>query len=529
MFEKDKNPVSVSIENSSVNLNHEPFYITTPIYYPNSVPHLGHAYTTIVADVVNKYQKFFGRESFFMTGTDEHGQKVYQAAEKQGVPTIEYVNKIVSEFQTSWDKLKVNPNHFMRTTDPSHKRVVTIVLDMLYKNGDIYKKDYEGWYCVSEEIFYTEKDLVDGKTPTGKEVALVTEENYFFRMSKYQERLVDYIKTHDGFINPPKRMQEVLGFLREPISDLCISRPKSRVNWGIELPFDKDFVTYVWFDALLNYVSGIGYENKESNDFYKFWSECHHLIGKDILITHAVYWPTMLMAMGLSMPKQIFAHGWWLNSQSEKMSKSEGDVVSPTNLADKIGVDSFRYFICTGGKFGNDITFDTQKMKERLNDELANTYGNLVSRVHKLAIRDFDGKVPVVNLKNESSKELLTKVYNLTSGVQEKINELRVDEAILSVIHILKDANKYFGDMEPWSLAKQGKTKEENECLYVTLESLRCCSILLMPVMPEATSKVLELLNIDNCDIILQDFSGLNEKGFDIIVKEIEPLFSRLF
>ena len=477
-------------------MSKEYFYITTPIYYPNSVPHIGHAYTTVVADVLNRYENFFGKTTFFMTGTDEHGQKILEAAKKSGMETMAFVDKIVKEFQDSWKALLVNPNKFIRTSDPEHIKVVQYALKDLFNKGDIYKKGYSGWYCVSEEIFYTEKDLVDGKTPTGKEVIYVTEENYFFKMSKYQDRLIKYINENKNYICPESRRQEVLGFLRNPLSDLCISRPKSRVPWGIELPFDKDYVTYVWFDALINYISGIGFLERENNDFNNFWKESHHLIGKDILTTHAVYWSTMLMALDIPLPKQIFAHGWWLNSESKKMSKSEGDVISPSSLCETFGAEAFRYYMCRGGKFGLDVPFSIDTMKERLNDELANNYGNLVSRSFKIIEKDFEGIVPSVEIKLETSKELIKQEEKLSLFVKENIESFNIDTAVFEISNFLKKVNKYFGDLEPWKCKKQGETQKEAECLYVTLDALRVASILFSPILIDTSKKVLNALSV---------------------------------
>ncbi|RYZ95307.1 MAG: methionine--tRNA ligase, partial [Proteobacteria bacterium] len=335
------------------------FYITTPIYYVNDVPHIGHAYTTVVADVLARYHRLFGHDVKFLTGVDEHGQKVQTATVKNGVEPQAYVDSMAENFKAIWKELSIQYDVFFRTTDDFHKKGVQACLQQLFDAGEIYAEDYEGHYSVSEEIFYTEKDLVNGKTPFGNEVTVLKEKNYFFRMSKYQAALIKHIEETPGFIKPEFRKNEVLGFLRKPLHDLCISRPKARLSWGIELPFDKEYVTYVWFDALLNYATGVGYQQPaRAEEFQKWWQETRpvHLLGKDILTTHAVYWPTMLMALGIPLPKTIFAHGWWL-IDGEKMSKSKGTVVKPLDMKDAVGVDPLRYFLTRDIALGNDASF----------------------------------------------------------------------------------------------------------------------------------------------------------------------------
>jgi methionyl-tRNA synthetase len=374
--------------------NLEPFYITTPIYYVNDTPHIGHAYTTVVADVLTRYHKLFGHEAFMLTGTDEHGQKVQNAARARNLEPQAHVDELVLRFQQIWEELYIKPNFFIRTTMDFHKKCVQDCLQILFDKGQIYQHEYEGWYSVSEEIFYTEKDLVKGKSPTGKEVIQVKEKNYFFPMSKYQSRLIEYIENNPNFIQPAGKRSEVLGFLKSPLSDLCISRPKSRLNWGIELPFDAEYVTYVWFDALLNYASAIGLNQGDSKEklFKHLWPHAIHLIGKDILMTHAVYWPTMLMALELPLPKTIFAHGWWLNEDDGKMSKSEGPTVSPLDMKNLVGVDAFRYFLTRDIYLGNDAKFSKNLVIARVNAELANNLGNLSARCLNLIDKYFGNK-----------------------------------------------------------------------------------------------------------------------------------------
>ena len=356
------------------------FYITTPIFYVNDSPHIGHAYTTILADVLARYHRLFGEETHFLTGTDEHGLKVQNAAQKRGVTPQEHCDQFVKRFQELWTRLGISNDDFIRTTETRHKEVVTKVLQDLKDRDLIYQSEYEGWYCVPCERYFMEKDLVDGCCPDcHRPVQRLVEKNYFFRMSRYQQQLIDYINAHPEFIQPANRRTEILGFLRQPLGDLCISRAKSRLTWGIELPFDHDYVTYVWVDALVNYISAVGYLRDDA-EFRKWWPANYHLIGKDILTTHAVYWTTMLFALGLPQPKSIFAHGWWLIDDS-KMSKSVGNVVSPMDMADKYGIDALRYYLMAQMTLGQDANFSELSFCLRFNADLANNLGNSATRL----------------------------------------------------------------------------------------------------------------------------------------------------
>ena len=370
------------------------YYVTTPIYYVNDKPHIGHSYTTVLADVLARYHRAQGDDTFFLTGTDEHGQKVQKAAEAHHMTPQEQCDQTVVRFQDLWKRLKISNDDFIRTTQERHKTIVRKILQDLYDRDLIYKAEYTGHYCVPCERFFTDKDLLEGNLcpdchrPTDE----IVESNYFFRMSKYQDWLIDYIKNHPSFIQPSFRANETLGFLKKELGDLCISRPKSRLSWGIELPFDPDYVCYVWFDALINYISAIGY-GTDDEKFRKYWAHSHHLIGKDILTTHSVYWPTMLKAIGLDMPQSIFAHGWWLSGNT-KMSKSLGNVVNPMDMADKYGVDAFRYFLMAEMSLGNDASFTEEGFISRYNSDLANDLGNLLNRVVKLTLKHFNGIMP---------------------------------------------------------------------------------------------------------------------------------------
>lgn len=462
----------------------ESFYVTTPIYYVNDSPHIGHAYTTILADVLARSNRLLGRPTHFLTGTDEHGQKVSQAAESNGVAPVEQCDRMVVRFQQLWERLGITHDDFIRTTEARHKRVVQAVLQDLYDRGEIYSSAYEGWYCVPCERFYTEKDLVEGNCPEcGRPVEQLEEQNYFFRMSGYREWLISYIASHPEFIQPEHRRQETLGFLRQPLGDLCISRPKSRLAWGIELPFDADYVTYVWFDALVNYISAIGYGVDDSG-FDKWWPASYHLIGKDILTTHTVYWPTMLKAIGIEMPRTVFAHGWWLTGQS-KMSKSVGNVVNPMDMVEKYGVDAFRYFLIAEMTLGQDASFTERSFATRYNADLANSLGNMASRVIKMIVRNLDGRVPSVPEFGSDEESLIEACSDAVASVECHLQAMQLNRGIADVCGAVREGNRYFDRMAPWKLSGRENTDDLSRILYSASECLRIVSGLLFPIMPE--------------------------------------------
>ncbi|NUM88571.1 MAG: methionine--tRNA ligase [Bdellovibrionales bacterium] len=504
------------------------FYLTTPIYYVNDTPHIGHAYTTVVADVLARYHRLFGHETLFLTGVDEHGQKVQQAADKRGLAPQAHCDEMQKNFRAIWKELNIQHDIFFRTTDEFHKRAVQKCLQDLWDNGEIYAQDYEGWYSVSEETFFTEKDLVNGKTPQGSDVTRITERNYFFRMGSYQERLIRHIEEHPEFIQPDFRRNEVLGFLRKPLQDLCISRPKSRLAWGIELPFDKDFVCYVWFDALLNYATGVGYQQPErAAEFQKWWQECPpvHLLGKDILTTHAVYWPTMLMALGVALPRTIFAHGWWLTDGGEKMSKSKGTVVRPLDIKGVVGVDPLRYFLIRELHLGNDTAFSPEIVVNRVNADLANTLGNLFSRSSNIVEKNFDGRVPEVKKRSPASEEILRKVECLHPRVKTFVEAMQPSRAAEAVIEVVSEANKFMGDQAPWKQVKENRDAAA-DTLYTVLEVIRVAAVLLWPVMPGKMTELLQRLGVNQAPTFddAQKIGGLVP---GTSMTKGEPLFPR--
>ena len=465
------------------------FYITTPIYYVNDVPHIGHAYTTVAADVLARFKRLEGYQVFFLTGTDEHGQKVEKAAQERGVDPKAHCDEMVKRFQSLWQRLGISNNDFIRTTEDRHKKVVQKILQDLYDRGEIYQDSYDGWYCVPCERFWTEKDLTDGKCPDCfREVVEISEKNYFFRMSRYQSWLIEHIEKNERSVLPPARRNEILGFLKNPLEDLCISRPKKRLRWGIEIPFDPDYVTYVWFDALINYVSGIGY-GSEGNAFCEFWPRAIHLIGKDILTTHAVYWPTMLKGIGLTPPKTVFAHGWW-TIEGKKMSKSLQNVVEPNRLIDTYGVDAFRYFLMREVPFGMDGDFSHSAMIHRINSDLANDLGNLFSRTLSMVIRYFDGLIPAPSSLEEIDLRLRGVSEQVLSQLPQQINDLAFNRALSTIWEVVNASNKYVDETAPWTLAREKNTTRLSTVLYQALEALRIIALLLAPFMPATSEKM---------------------------------------
>ncbi len=508
------------------------FYVTTPIYYVNDKPHIGHSYTTVLGDVLTRYRRAQGVPTYFLTGTDEHGQKVENAAKAKGITPQEQADTTVVRFQELWQRLEINNDDFIRTTMPYHKKVVQEILQDLYDKGEIYKDEYKGRYCVPCERFFTDKDLGEDKLcpECGRSTNEITESNYFFRMSKYQDWLINHIKENPRFILPPFRANETLGFLSKPLGDLCISRPKSRLAWGIELPFDQDYVCYVWFDALINYISGAGYRTDDEK-FKKWWPASVHLIGKDILTTHSVYWPTMLKAMGVEMPETIFAHGWWLNNDA-KMSKSVGNVVNPMDMIDLFGVDAFRYFLMAAMTPGQDASFTQENFINRYNADLANDLGNFLSRVIKMTLRGGNGVIPQPGEFQQDEHDLAAALDNAIVSMNVAIASMRIDGGIEQVINAVRAGNRYLELTAPWTLAKKGETERLNTVLYCSAELLRIVSILLDPIMPGKMAEIRSALGLDKDTPV--NFNMEELRSFNRInclsgcqVKDIESLFPR--
>jgi methionyl-tRNA synthetase len=464
------------------------YYVTTPIYYVNAEPHIGHAYTTVVADALARFHRLLGEETRFQTGTDEHGDKVLEAAAAAGLEAQAFADRISARFRQAWDDLDISYDNYIRTTDPDHVRVVQEILNRVYEAGDIYFGEYGGLYCFGCECFYLERDLVDGLCPDHKVApTYIKEANYFFRMSKYQDWLIDQIQSHPDWIRPERYKNEMLAFLKEPLEDLCISRPKSRMAWGISLPFDDRYVTYVWFDALINYLAGLNYPAGEA--YRKFWP-AEHIIAKDILKPHAIYWPTMLQAMGVEPYRHLNVHGYW-QMATGKMSKSLGNVVEPQNLAAGYGLDQVRYFFLREMVFGLDAHFSEAALTTRINADLANDLGNLFARSLGMAFKYRQGVVPAPQAPEALDQEVASAVQAMAADFLRLFPGLEFGRALAGLWEFIGSLNRYIVETAPWELAKQPEAAGRlDTVLYHLLEGLRWIAALLRPVMPQSALKM---------------------------------------
>ncbi len=467
------------------------YYITTPIYYVNARPHLGHAYSTIVADTLKRFHRMLGEDARMQTGTDEHGDKIVKAATAAGVTPQAFVDDISGIFRNLWPKLGIENDGFIRTTDPDHMKAVQVLLQRLYDKGDIYFGEYGGHYCYGCERFYTEKELENGLCPQHQtKPEYISEKNYFFKMSKYQDQLKQYILDNPDFIRPERYRNEVLAMLEGGVlEDLCISRPKSRLTWGIELPFDKDYVSYVWFDALANYITALGWpdnENDESGNYRKYWPG-EHLVAKDILKPHGIFWPTMLMAAGLPLYRHLNVHGYWLVKDT-KMSKSLGNVVDPLKAAEHFGLDAFRYFLLREMNFGSDASYSPEAIITRVNADLANDLGNLFSRVLSMNAKYFNSRIPALGNQLEADDILSETTDNGAANFVQLFGELRFSQALEALWTPVRAMNKYVDEQAPWTLAKNGDTERLGTVIRTLLENMYKVAYLIWPVMPTASA-----------------------------------------
>ena len=500
----------------------EKFYIATAIAYASGKPHIGNTYEIVLADAIARFKRNRGFEVYFQTGTDEHGEKIEQKALDAFQTPQEYVDHISKEIQRIWDVMNTSYDKFVRTTDVHHKEIVQHIFQKLYDQGDIYLDQYEGWYCTPCESFWTESQLVDGKCPDcGRDVSKRSEESYFFRMSKYQDQLIEYIESHPDFIKPEARKNEMINnFLKPGLQDLCVSR--TSFDWGVRVPFNDKHVVYVWIDALSNYITNIGYDVDGGNETFKKWWPCDlHLIGKDILRFHTIYWPILLMALDLPLPKQIFGHPWLLMN-NDKMSKSKGNIMYADDLVDLFGVDAIRYYLLHEIPFQNDGTISYELIMERINSDLANVLGNLVNRTIAMARKYFDGHIENKKILDSLDEEFLESISLMPRNVDECMNKLEIGRAIDEVFEVLRKSNKYIDDTAPWTLAKDEAMKDRLETvLYHLLESIRICAFELSPFMPETSEKIFKQLNstVKN--------NEFNEDG-SYVVSEPVPLFLRI-
>lgn len=509
--------------------NKEKFYITTPIYYPSGKWHIGTCYTTIICDALARYKRMQGYDVFYLTGTDEHGQKIQKVAQAHNVPVKQYIDSVVDELKKLWSLLDISYDKFIRTTDEEHMQAVQKIFTKLYENGDIYKSQYEGWYCTPCEAFWTKTQLVDGKCPDcGRPVELMKEESYFFKLSKYQDKIQKLIEDNKEFLQPVTRQNEMLNnFIKPGLQDLCVSR--TSFDWGIKVPFDPKHVIYVWIDALTNYITALGYGSEDDSKFKKYWPADIHMMGKEIIRFHSIIWPAILMALDLPLPKKVYGHGW-LMFNNDKMSKSKGNIVDPFILCERYGVDALRYYMLREVPFGQDGNFTNEIFLKRRNSDLANDLGNLVSRVTAMVMQYFDGVIPAPDKKEAVDDELIAMANAMYNQVTACMDKMYVPDALDNIFKVIQRANKYIDECTPWILAKSedGKARLKT-VMYNLCEVIRMSAVILQPFLTKTPSKIFKKLGIEEEN--LKNFESIEKFGAAIEGHKVdkgEQLFERI-